>query len=99
MDRRQFMQLSALGLVGLTADPFSVLSAQERGKRIAVVVGVSNYDHGYQLLDYAGKDAQRVALALTRLGYAMKVLASDADVGSVERDEVVKALKKAAASA
>src|SRR5436309_2539193 len=72
------------------------LAASAQGKRIAVVIGVSNYQHGYALLDYAGSDAERIARALRVLDYKVNLRAADADTGEgVLRSDVVRALKAA----
>src|SRR5436309_1905216 len=97
MDRRAFLRWAAAS--GLLLSPAgSALAGQGSGRRIAVVVGVSNYYHGYALLTSAGKDAQRLGLALTGLDYQVNTRAVAADTGDgVERSDVLRALKAAVA--
>ena len=52
----------------------------EQGKKIAIVVGVKNYDRqntGFRQLDYAQDDAEKVAGVLKKLGYKTELLVND----------------------
>ena len=65
--------------------------AQEEPGRYALVVGISNYKHGYALLDYAGDDAEKVHGALKELGYQVSSLTTDAKAGAVRASSLADA--------
>jgi formylglycine-generating enzyme required for sulfatase activity len=66
----------------------SVSHAQGSGKFYAIIVGVSEYESGYQTL-IAGQDATRLAGALRGLGYEQPKLVS----GFVKKQELLDRLK------
>jgi uncharacterized caspase-like protein len=91
LTRRHLLRLAAAGLLLPAAN--AALAGAAEGRRYALVVGISNYKHGYALLDYAGDDADKIKAALKGLGYAVSSLTTDARAGSVDRDTLLKAIR------
>lgn len=89
------------GPLFLTATVFLLLLlpclSRSQGERRAVVIGVGGYSFGYSALDYTARDARRVTSALEDLGYSVTLLAAHAKAGEVNYQDVLKALRVAAA--
>ena len=85
LSRRDFLSISLVGSLGTLSIP---VKAQESGKFVALIVGVSTYKFGYQTLN-AGGDARKIDAALRGLGYAEPFLLSNI----VDKATFVKLLK------
>jgi tetratricopeptide (TPR) repeat protein len=87
MTRQRWWFSLCLGLIlVLTA---SNVKAQ---KRVALIIGVNNYEKGYQQLRFAASDAKRLAKALQHLGYSVTLFAADGGGGVVSYDAVSQML-------
>jgi sulfatase modifying factor 1 len=73
LSRKDFLTLGLVGSLGTLSIP---AKAQESGKFVALIVGVSTYKFGYQTLN-AGGDARKIDAALRGLGYAEPFLLSN----------------------
>jgi formylglycine-generating enzyme required for sulfatase activity len=73
LSRKDFLTISLVGSLGTLSIP---ARAQESGKFVALIVGVSTYKFGYQTLN-AGGDARKIDAALRGLGYAEPFLLSN----------------------
>jgi sulfatase modifying factor 1 len=73
LSRRDFISISLVGSLGTLSIP---AKAQESGKFVALIVGVSTYKFGYLTLN-AGGDARKIDAALRGLGYAEPFLLSN----------------------
>ena len=73
LSRKDFLTISLVGSLGPLSQP---VKAQESGKFVALIVGVSTYKFGYQTLN-AGGDARKIDAALRGLGYAEPFLLSN----------------------
>ena len=65
LSRKDFLTIGLVGSLGTLSIP---ARAQESGKFVALIVGVSTYKFGYQTLN-AGGDARKIDAALRGLGY------------------------------
>jgi hypothetical protein len=73
LSRKDFLTIGLVGSLGTLSLP---ARAQESGKFVALIVGVSTYKFGYQTLN-AGGDARKIDAALRGLGYAEPFLLSN----------------------
>ena len=73
LSRKDFLTIGLVGSLGTLSLP---AKAQESGKFVALIVGVSTYKFGYQTLN-AGGDARKIDAALRGLGYAEPFLLSN----------------------